>query len=220
MATVSNGGSTVFDLASGETWRVTGGGEVYVDYLLGTPDAGFASLRLAGVGATAAVGPFDSAARVRVRATDGDATFAVEAAEETGSSGLLQSATVTVTAADLIASATTPIELVAAPGAGKALVVEHITFVTDDGDPFPDPGEGNSYTMTISIGEVEFLYSEAGFNIFGAQNRLVIARQATTEFMLTQENAALLINGEYWDDADGTPTITAQVTVHYVVVDV
>lgn len=74
MATVSQGASAIVDLDTGEVYRVSTPGEVFVDYLDGVADSGFAGLRIRN--GSRDVGPFENGARIRIRAISGTATYA------------------------------------------------------------------------------------------------------------------------------------------------
>lgn len=68
----------------------------------------------------------------------------------TQNSILRQSTTVSLSAAQIIAMGTTPVELIAAPGAGKAIIVDNITFKMV-----------RTATAFTGGGAVEFRYTDA-----------------------------------------------------------
>lgn len=126
-----------------------------------------------------------------------------------------QTVTVTLTAAQLIAMGTTPVSLIAAPGAGKCIIVDNITFkmVT-------------TATAFTGGGAVEFRYTDAsGTKVSADIAAAVITAGAGTSFtnvrgieasLTGTANAAVVIRNATAAFAAGTGTATLTIDYHVV----
>lgn len=123
-----------------------------------------------------------------------------------------QTTTVNLTAAQLIAMGTTPVSIVAAPGAGKCTVVDNITFKMT-----------TTATAFTGGGAVEFRYTNAsGTKVTADIAAAVITAGAGTSFtnvrgieasLTCTANAAVVITNA--DAAFAAGTGTAVITIDY-----
>lgn len=123
-----------------------------------------------------------------------------------------QTAVVALTAAQLIAMGTTPVSLIAAPGAGKCIIVDNITFKMT-----------TTATGFTGGGAVEFRYTDAsGTKVTADVAAAVVTAGAGTSFTNVRgleasltgvANAAIVIANADAPFAAGTGT--ASVTIDY-----
>ena len=126
-----------------------------------------------------------------------------------------QAVTVTLTAAQIIAMGTTPVALIAAPGAGKCIIVDNISFkmVT-------------TATAFTGGGAVEFRYTDAsGTKVTADIAAAVITAGAGTSFtnvrgieasLTGTANAAIVVRNATAAFAAGTGTATLTIDYHVV----
>lgn len=125
-----------------------------------------------------------------------------------------QSTTVSLTAAQIIAMGTTPIELIAAPGAGKAIIVDNITFKMV-----------RTATAFTGGGAVEFRYTDASGAKVTADvaEALIDTAGAATAFANVRgieasitpvANAAIVITNATAAFAAGTGTAVLTIEYH------
>ena len=126
-----------------------------------------------------------------------------------------RTATVSLTAAQIIAMNATPVSLIAAPGSGRATIVDNITFKMT-----------TTATAFTGGGAVEFRYTNAaGAKVTADVAAAVVTAGAGTSFtnvkgieasLTPVANAAIVITNATAAFAAGTGT--AVVTIHYHVV--
>lgn len=128
---------------------------------------------------------------------------------------LKQTVTVSLTAAQIIAMGTTPVQLIAAPGAGKCIIIDNISFkmVT-------------TATAFTGGGAVEFRYTDAsGTKVTADVAAAVITGAAGTSFtnvrgieasLTGTANAAIVIRNATAAFASGTGTATLVIEYHVV----
>jgi len=129
--------------------------------------------------------------------------------------GAKQTVTVSLTAAQIIAMGTTPVSLIAAPGAGKCIIVDNISFkmVT-------------TATAFTGGGAVEFRYTDAsGTKVTADVAAAVITAGAGTSFtnvrgieaaLTGTANAAIVVRNATAVFAAGTGTATITIEYHVV----
>lgn len=126
-----------------------------------------------------------------------------------------QTVTVTLTAAQIIAMGTAPVSLIAAPGAGKCIIVDNITFkmVT-------------TATAFTGGGAVEFRYTDAsGTKVTADIAAAVVTAGAGTSFtnvrgieasLTGTANAAIVVRSASAAFAAGTGSATLVIEYHVV----
>jgi len=129
--------------------------------------------------------------------------------------GAKQTVTISLTAAQIIAMGTTPVSLIAAPGAGKCTIVDNITFkmVT-------------TATAFTGGGAVEFRYTDAsGTKVTADVAAAIVTAGAGTSFtnvrgieasLTGTANAAIVIRNATAAFAAGTGTATITIEYHVV----
>lgn len=125
----------------------------------------------------------------------------------------VRKATVTLTSADILALYDTPVEVVAAPGAGKHLV-PHLVVPSTSGGTTP-------YTLAdavyLSVGDGSWVEVTSLFSLTGARTTTVVP--AAVDFATTDvENGAITIGAVDDNPADGDGDVTF--TVWYSIEDV
>jgi hypothetical protein len=126
----------------------------------------------------------------------------------------IRKATVTLSSADILDLHNTPIELVAAPGAGRFLVPHLIVARTSGGTtPYTVP-----YTVPIQVGDASWVEVSSLFSVVTGEQVATFIPAAVTFATADVENGAMTIYSSDDNPTDGDGTLT--VTVWYSIEDV
>lgn len=149
-----------------------------------------------------------------MRLDDGTTGYAALATAVEYTTALPRKATVTLSSADILALHTTPVQLVAAPGAGKVLVPMHAILSYTFGTVSYNE-TGSSPTWGFPSGSTYTNLGTIGASISNGQTSTQVVRPDSGFFCYPNEAIGMTVNAAL---TDGDYPVT--ITVHYSIEDV